>query len=245
LPNSPLLKLATTLNGSESTAATLTGVAQHNSFYFDLGATSGSDTITNFGDQDILVTKGRLFDGNGDGIIGMSSSKLSLDGPRSADAVVIAGVSSVRFLGTNDAGLSVYANGETRPQGVIEGKISDDVLSGDIADLMESIFFYDTALDVHLGNDQINNFGAKDLLVTTSALKSTSLGTTGLVKLVGGSGDPGDTLTAGEAGTIDLNGISGAAVQKLEFDGAISQGDSTYYVYSLVGSQVGLADLGF
>lgn len=244
LPDSPLLQRAGTLNGSAATADMLTGVSQHNSFYFDLGAKSGVDKITNFGSDDVLVTKGALLDGNGDGIIMTTKSKLSLDGSGGTDSVAIAGVTSLRYLGTED-GLSVYANAAVKPKGAIEGKISDDVLSGDARDLKKNVFFFDTALDIHLGDDTINTFGVKDLLVTTSALSTTSLGTSGLVKLVGGSGDASDTRTAGEAGTIDLNGVDGGAVQALEFDGSVNHGGVTYYVYSHVGSQAGVGDLVF
>jgi len=245
LPNSSLVQRPNTVNGSASASSTLTGVVQHNSFYFDLGANSGLDKITNFGVTDILVTKGKLYDGNADGIIAMSSSTLALDGVGSADQVVIAGVSSLRFLGTDEAGLSVYADGAVGPEGALEGKISDDLLNGDAGDLKKNIFFFDSALDVHLGDDQINNFGLKDVLVTTSALSTTALGTAGIVKLVGGSGDATDTRTAGEVGTIDVHGTAGTAVQRLEDDGAVIHDDATYYVYSLPGSAAGLASLDF
>jgi VCBS repeat-containing protein len=238
LPVSPLLQRAGTVNGSASTNDTLTGVSQHNSFYFDLAAKSGADKIANFGSSDILVTKGVLYDGNGDGLITFSRSKLSLDGAGSADSVTLSGVSALRFLGTED-GLSVYANGALKPKGVIEGKIGDDVFKGDVADSKKNVFFFDSALDIHLGDDRIDNFGAKDLLVTTSAISTKALGASGVVKLVGADSLPG------EAGTVELHGLNGAAVQALDFDGSVNHNGSTYYVYSLHGSSAGLADLSF
>lgn len=245
LPDSALVQRANTVDGSASTNDTLSGVAQHNTFFFDLGSKSGADKITNFSRSDVIVTQGLLYDGNGDGIITTSKSKLGLDGAGSADKITVAGLVSLRYLGTDDAGLSVYANSTTKPKGSIEGKISDDVLSGDAGDLKKTTFFYDTGLDIDLGHDRIDNFGAKDLLVTTSALSTTSLGSSGLVKLVGGSGDATDTLTPGEAGTIELHGTSGAAIGALEFDGSVVRSGVTYYVYSQAGSAVGLADLTF
>ncbi|VWX49291.1 Ig-like domain-containing protein [Novosphingobium sp. 9U] len=245
LPNSPLVQRPNTVNGSASTSSTLTGVAQHNSFYFDLDANSGSDKITNFGVSDILVTDGKLYDGNGDGFIALSSSTLALDGVGSADQVVIAGVTSLRFLGNDQTGLSVYADGAVLPVAALEGKLSNDILNGDAGDLKKDVFFFDTGLDVRLGDDQINNFGLKDVLVTTSALSTTALGTAGMVRLVGGSGDPTDTRTAGEVGTIDVDGTTGTAVQYLEYDGAVIHDDVTFYIYSLPGSAAGIASLSF
>jgi VCBS repeat-containing protein len=239
LPDSPLLQRVGTVNGSASTNDTLTGTSQHNSFYFDLAVKSGVDKIANFGTADVLVTKGSLFDGNGDGLITFSRSKLSLDGAGSADSVTLAGVSALRLLGTDESGLSVYANAGVRPKGAIEGKIGDDVFNGDAPDSKKNVFFFDSALDIHFGDDRIDNFGAKDLLVTTKALATTSLGTNGTAKLVGADG------VAGEAGMVELHGVNGTAIQALEFDGAVNHNGSTYYVYSMEGSSVGLAGLSF
>lgn len=242
LPDSPLVQRANTLNGSASTADTLTGVAQHNSFYFDIAAASGADTIANLGHDDIVVTKGKINDGNGDGIITFSGSKVSLGG---TDSIFLPGTSSLRYLGTDAKGLSVYADLAGRPKGAIESKISNDTLTSDAADKIKTVFFFDTALDINLGTDRINNFGAKDLLVTTSALSTTALGSSGVARLVGGSGDASDTLTPGEAGTVELHASNGAAIGAVEFDGSIVRNDVTYYVYSAVGSSAGVADLGF
>ncbi|MGJ3628268.1 hypothetical protein AB5I41_17340 [Sphingomonas sp. MMS24-JH45] len=41
------------------------------------------------------------------------------------------------------------------------------------------------------------------------------------MKLVLGTGDAADTMTPGEAGSVALTGIGGAAVQALEFDGSM------------------------
>lgn len=242
LPDSDLVQRANTVDGSSSTAQTLTGVSQHNSFYFDFAAPSGHDVITNFGRADVIVTKGMFYDGNGDGVISVRNTTFNVNNNVSIN---VTGTSSLRYLGTDEAGLSVYAAGVVKPRGSTEGKIGDDALRGDTGDLKKNVFFYDTALDLHLGDDTIGNFGARDLLVTTSKLSTTSLGSSGLVKLIGGSGDASDAMIPGEAGTIAMTGIGGAAVQALEFDGATVRNGVTYYVYSQAGSAVGLADLTF
>lgn len=242
LPDSALVQRANTVDGSSVKAETLTGVAQHNSFFFDFNAPSGHDRITNFGRDDVIVTKGMFYDGNGDGIIAVKKTTFAVNNNVSIN---VTGTSSLRYLGTDEAGLSVYAQAGVKPKGALEGKIGDDVLRGDAGDQKKNVFFYDTGLDIHLGDDKIANFGAKDLLVTTSALKSTSLGSDGLVKLVGGSGDATDTMTPGEAGTIEMTGIGGAAVQSLEFDGSMVRNGVTYYVYSQAGSAVDMGDLTF
>lgn len=230
---SDLIKRGSTVDGSASTSDTLKGAAGPNSFYFDLAAKTGADKISNFGRDDVLVTKGMLYDGNNDGLITFTKNKLSLDVPKSTDSVTITGVSSLRYLGTDEAGLSIYANATVKPKGAIEGTINDDVLKGGAGDLKKDVFFFDTALGLDLGNDRIDNFGAKDILVTTSALSSISLGTDGLVKLGGGLGE------------IDLNGMTGAPVPGLELDGTVVKNGVSYFVYSAAGSSAGLADLAF
>ncbi|VWX50697.1 hypothetical protein NOVOSPHI9U_300001 [Novosphingobium sp. 9U] len=230
LPNSDLVQRAGTLDGSASSSDKLTGVKGHNSFFFDYDGKSGSDQITNFERDDVLVLKGMLADGNGDGLIAFSKSKLSLGG---TDKVTITGVSALRYLGTDEAGLSVYANAAVKPKGAIEGTIGDDALGGALPAAKKAVFFYDTGLDIHLGDDRIDNFDSNDLLVTTSALSSTKLDNHGSINLAGVSED---------LGTIDFNG---AQVGGLEFDGSVTHGGMTYYVYSQEGSSVGLADLAF
>ena len=233
LPVSDLVQRAGTVDGSASASSKLAGIKGHNSFFFDLDAKSGKDQITNFERDDVLVLNGMLEDGNGDGTISFSKNKLSLG---NGDTVTIKGVSSLRYLGTDKAGLSVYGNAAVDPKGAIESRIGDDTLAGDTRDAKKDVFFFDTSLDIDLGNDRIDDFGAKDLLVTTTALSTTALGKNGVVELVGASGD---------LGTVDLNDTTGAAIGTLEFDGSIVRSGVTYYVYSQAGSSAGLADLAF
>ena len=246
----PLLTRAGTVDGSAATSDILTGAGHHNSFFFKIAATSGADKITNFAADDVFVTDKALYDGNGDGIIALSKARVFLDAPKAGDSVTISGVSSLRSLGVDSAGNYVYGDGAVRPKGGIEGKLSNDVLTGDGTDKGKQTFFFDTALDTNLGSDRVNNFGAKDILVTTSALDSSAAGSKlalsgGIVKLPGGSDGPGDVFKPGEGGTVELHGTSGALVSSIEFDGSVIHDGTTYFVYSLAGSSAGLADLGF
>jgi VCBS repeat-containing protein len=225
-----LLERAGTLDGTASSSNTLTGIKGHNTFYFDLEAKSGTDRITNFERDDILVLKGMLNDNNGDGIINFSKNKLSLG---DMDKVTMKGVSSLRYLGTDDEGLSVYANAAVKPKGAIEGTIGDDTLGDTATAAKKSVFFYDTSLDIHLGDDKIVNFDSNDLFVTTTALSNTKLDNSGTVTLTGASGS---------LGTVDFNAVT---VGALEFDGSVTRSGVTYYVYSQEGSSVGIADLTF
>jgi hypothetical protein len=142
-------------------------------------------------------------------------------------------VSSLRYLGTDDEGLSVYANAAVKPKGAIEGTIGDDTLGDTATAAKKSVFFYDTSLDIHLGDDKIVNFDSNDLFVTTTALSNTKLDNSGTVTLTGASGS---------LGTVDFNAVT---VGALEFDGSVTRSGVTYYVYSQEGSSVGIADLTF
>lgn len=247
---SPLLSRAGTVDGSSSASQTLSGPEYHNSFYFDVAATSGRDRISNFRDDDVLVVNRALYDGNGDGIIGLTASKLSLDGSPAGDVVEIAGVSALRFLGSDAHGMLVYGDASVRPKGAIEGRLGQDRLSGDALDTKKDVFFYDTALDIHLGADRIDSFGKRDVIVTTSALADGNRDgvitfSGGVLKLVGGVNGPGDLPIPGEAGTVALFGVGGGAINSLEFDGSVVRDGTTYYVYSSIGSAAGVADVAF
>lgn len=245
-----------TQDGSAATNDVLTGPAWHNTFYFDTTANIGKDRITNFGKDDILVVTQKIADSNNDDIITFGSNGLlNLDGTKSSkNTVKFDGLdpkSGLRYLGEACEGVFVYADAAVKPKGAIEGKLSDDVLAGDLTDAKKNAFFFDTALDIHLGDDRIDNFGAKDILVTTTALsdsnknKVVSFGPNKLIDLSGGVGGPLDPGLPGEVGTIAVYGVGGAQVTSLESDGSVTHNGVTYYVYSLVGSAAGLADLAF
>lgn len=247
----PTVTRAGTQDGSAAANEVLTGPAYHNTFYFDnAGGSTGDDRITNFAKDDIIVVSEALVDANGDGLIGFGSNKvLDLGG---GDTVKFDGsVRSLRFLGEACEGNFVYADAKVLPKKAQEGFVlSNDTLAGDAANKKTDIFFFDTALDLDLGDDKIVNFGGSDILVSTTKLRDgngdgrVNFGSNKVFDLPGGIGGPGDPGVAGEGGTVGITGTSGAAVGALEFDGSLLRDGVTYYVYSAVGSSVGVAALG-
>lgn len=245
-----------TVDGSSSAAQILTGPGYHNTFFFDIAAATGKDVITNFESDDILAVKGKLYDGNDDGFITFGKNGLlNLDGPDvGADTVKFEGLDAtkgLRYLGEACDGINIYAETVVRPKGAIEGLISDSALSGGVGDKKADAFFFDTALDIFLGHDTIKNFGMKDVLVTTTKVfdgngdNIIDFGDNGLLDLPGGLGGPGDPGMKGETGTVGISGMGGGAITSLEFDGHVEHDGVDYYVYSLVGSVAGTANLMF
>lgn len=240
-----------TIDGSAAMAETLTGAEYHNAFYFaTAAATTGNDRITNFGKHDILVVDGALYDGNKDGIIALPGNVLSLDSPKVGDMLRIDGVGGLRYLGQQD-GVFVYGDQAARPLAAIEGRLGNDILSGDAGDKTAQTFFFDTALDLKLGNDKITNFGSRDILVTTSELldgngdgRIVFSAAQGL-GLTGGVGAPDDVVIGGEAGTLRIADKKGKAVTQLEYDGHVVHDGVDYFVYSLVKTAAGVSALDF
>lgn len=229
----------------------MTGPDYHNSFYFDNAAgDTGDDEIANFAADDVVVLSEALRDGNGDGVVGFGpNGVLDLGGGgtvRFAD-----GVTALRFLGEACEGSFVYANAGVRPDGATEGFVlTDDTLSGDAADGETDIFFFDTALDLDLGDDTVTGFGSGDVLVTTTEIRDANgdgrvgFGLNAVLDLPGGLGGPDDPGPAGEGGSVTVVGTSGESITELEYDGAVTRDGVTYYVYSAVGSAAGLDTLG-
>ncbi|KQM51962.1 hypothetical protein ASE69_20240 [Sphingomonas sp. Leaf208] len=246
----PLLTRAGTVDVSATGDQTVAGAAYHNSFFVNTTSASGSDRITNFAHNDVLVTDEALFDGNGDGVIGITGGTAKLDSLGS-DTLQFDGLTGLRSMGTSATGLHVYADASVRPADAIESMLGNEVLRGDAGDARAQTFFFDTALGLDLGSDQITNFGPKDILVTTTSLLDgnrdaiIAFGSGGRVKLLGDSGAPGDKAVLGEAGSIALSNIDDGAVNKMEFDGAVVHDGTTYYVYSLIGSAGGVDTLHF
>jgi VCBS repeat-containing protein len=236
---------------SAATNQFVTGKADHESFFVDVTAVSGKDTITSFESNDVLLTTKALFDGNNDGIIAFSTgTTLAVDGANSKDAIIFNGdTDSLRFLGQTKAGLFVYADEDVRPFKAVEGKLSDDVLSGSNNAAKATTFFFDTALDVNLGSDKIVKFGTKDLLVTTTEMASVDgmikVDASGSFALPGGVGGRDDMYIPGEGGHVAVTDFGGRAITELEYDGVASHNGTQYFVYSQVGSTVGTHDLLF
>jgi hypothetical protein len=240
LPDCDVVQRANTVDGSDPSDQSLTGVVGPNTFFFHTGGATGKDTINNFEKVDVLVTDNKLFDGNNDGIITFGKNGvLNLDGPDSGDSVKLTGINAhkgLRYLGTEDNDCFVYADATVRPKGAIEGTVANDALVGDLPDVKKQVFFFDTALKIGLGNDTITNFGVKDLLVTTT-------------QIVDKNGD--GKVDFGADKILDLpNGVGKVTIDNkatsiLEFDGSTVHNGVEYFVYSKVGSAAGVADLVF
>ena len=240
LPDCYTLTRPGTQNGAPEEDQLLTGAAGPNSFYFDPSGDTGDDEIADFEAVDVVVTNSLLRDSNDDGIIGFgSNSILDLDASADDNTVAIAGVSALRFLGEACAGVFVYADASVRPDDAIEGTLGDDAVSGDAADAETEVFFFDTALALDLGADTIAGFGSTDVLVTTSLIRDSNND-----GIIGFGGDSLLGLPSAEGGTVGMTDTMGGAIRSLEFDGTVERGGVTYYVYSNVGSSVGVEALG-
>lgn len=198
-------------------------------------ATAGDDTIIRFGADDVLAVQGALRDGNGDGVITYGRNGIldvtGRDG-RGDTISFIDGPAALRFLGTDGAGKSYYAEADVRPGGAREGAIGNDAFAGDRPDTKANLFFFDTALDLDWGFDTIRNFGAKDMIVTTSALRDDD--GDGVIGF--GADRRLDLVEAGEAdgaSEVAITGLNGRAVTKLFFNGSFETGGVEYFVYGL------------
>lgn len=221
------------LDGSDSADQNLVGDAGRNAFLFDSTAISGVDRIQNFDRDDLFVTSEKIFDGNGDGIIGLGGNNaVDLDGVTGfSDLVYLDGVSNkaaLRYLGFD--GNYVYGLGIVRPRDALEGTILDnsEVLSGDVTNSKTDVFFIDTALNIGLGpDDEIANFGKEDVLVLTT-------------KIFDGNND--GIIQFGSDKLLDIGpediriSNKGIQITSLEYDGMVQHDGIDYFVYSRVGS---------
>ncbi|MPT47846.1 MAG: tandem-95 repeat protein [Sphingobium sp.] len=243
---SSLLEKASVINGSAQSNDKLVGTNQSDAFYFaSADAKTGADTISQFGKNDILVLDAQIYDSNNDGIITFSTKNtVRIDGStKTSDTVKIEGVNSLRYLGTED-GLFVYGDKAVRAKNAIEGIIGDEILSGDAGDKKSQTFFFDTALELNLGKDQINNFGSKDVLLTTTQLVDEDRD--GIISWAsGGTLTLPGTQEGISSGTLAINNIKGAAINSLEYDGSVQHNGQTFYVYSLLDSDAGLSTVGW
>lgn len=216
---------------SETMAAT----AGRDKFVFDQAVKTGADTVKGFGREDVLVAKKALPDGDRDGLVALAKDG-TLDLGSGGGTVKMAGVGAgLRLVGHTAEGY-VYGAADVRPAGALEGKLgSADALKGDAGDKKANAFFFDTALGMDMGHDTVAGFGAKDVLVTTSALADVAAGR-------GVSAGAGGFSFAGGGG-VAVTDAAGHAVTTLEFDGDQVIGGVHYYAYSLAGSAAGLGAL--
>lgn len=204
-------------------------------FVFDQAKKQGADVIKGFSATDLLQTTKALADGNGDGIITFGKNG-ALDLGQKAGTVKVEDVTALRALGKID-GSFVYGDAAVRPVKALEGKVGvNDTLAGDKGDKAKTTFFADTALGVSLGDDKLTQFGAKDILVTTTKIAGVAAGakvtaTAGRFELEAGGTD---------LGSLTITDTKGVAVNNLEYDGSVQIDGHSYFVYSLVGSSVGI-----
>lgn len=219
----------------------LTGNAGRDLFVFHtLEAATGTDRILDFSYGDAIATDKMLRDPDGDGVIqGTSNGTFVLD-RSDGDRVQIAGAAAtgLTYLGEKD-GMFYYGQLIDAPtagegQAVFRSSASDDVLPGSADASVTDIFLFDTGTLVPTGDDKIT-FTNNDLLVTTSALPPTR--SDGLVY-------EADALFDFPGGTAEFSNTNGF-VNTFEFDGSIEHNGLTYYVYSLMGSTVGVDDVTF
>jgi hypothetical protein len=148
----------------------------------------GNLQIEDWNNQNSLLTRHKLYDGNGDGLIQFGNNgKLDLgtrkgipDGSKepSYDFIDIQGIDprkGLRFLGSADDGQYIYGSAVTRPRGAIEGTTADDVFLGRSG--IKDKFFFDGASEIRVfgyGADKIANFGLEDELILTRHIPEAS-----------------------------------------------------------------------
>ncbi|PAX07292.1 hypothetical protein [Sphingomonas lenta] len=233
---STLVTRLETQDGSDSLDQRLRGFDAPQSYFFEIGAETGDDVVTDFARDDVLVTDAPLFDGNGDGIITFSGGRLRLDGRTAGgDTVRLDGLdgSALRYVG-RDEGLSVYATASVRPAGATEVLLGSTGAAGTRG---ADLFFYDAALCLPSGRSYaITGFGAADVFVTTVAIADND----GDGRIGFGS----DRRVEVDGSDFAVTRSDGRRVTAFEFDGAVMRDGTTYYVYSLIGSAVGVDALG-
>jgi hypothetical protein len=212
-----------------------------NAFTFSLGD-FGDDRLIGFGKNDTVLNYKAIYDGNNDGIITFGPNHiLDIDRTSSkqagADQITIQGLlaDALRYLGSKD-GYHVYADASVRLAGFEEGgknAVNDNVFNAGGGD---HTFFFDTALGLNLGKDTINNFGAGDWIVTTTAIYNGPDGAHGGLQITYGKNGvldlPGESAgTSGETGPthggqIDIVGTTG-----LYLDHVSNVNGVDYYYY--------------
>ena len=145
-----------------------------------------------------------------------------------------AGADTIDGFGGNDilrggAGADRLNGGAGRD--VSGGGSNDDVLTGGGDG---DVFVFDNSGAT--GRDRITDFGTDDLLLTTVAIRDNNSNGT----ITFGSNKVLD-LTDGSRVTMTTD--TGRSLQALEFDGVAELDGVSYFVYSQIGSAVGVADL--
>jgi VCBS repeat-containing protein len=220
----PILARSNTIDLSSGSDQRVTAKAGSNSVFVDLAANSGSDRVVDFGRNDVLVLSDTLDSGTPK----TKGGWLALDSD--GDRIELPSVDMLRLLGTSDTGLAVYADASVRPSGAIEGTLDDDRLASSRGNGKSETFFFDTALGLNLGDDDILNFGERDQLVTTRKL----LDGNGDGILAFGSNDGLDLKhqgLSGSLGHVRLFGDDGDQITSLSLERTVEQDGVSYFVY--------------
>lgn len=204
-------------------------------FVFHTNDATGVDRIEDFSTDDFLAVDKLLLDPNKDGIVNPAANgSLSLD-RSDGDRVTLAfndNSLNLTYLGQQD-GLYYYGDRADAPiagrnQRVVISTAGDDALRESGGTKVSDIYFFDTAAPVPTGDDRLT-ITSRDLIVTTSAI---------------------DSLTLDDGVLNFENGSARIRIQKslgdtFELDGTIAKDGTTYFVYSVAGSSVGVADVKF
>ena len=244
IPSPPLPGVAASpINKVVATSASeiLHGTDQVDLFKLDNTQLTGTDRIIDFDQNDLFATKNALELGS-DGYVRLSDHSIFGLGS-SKDVLSVDGLSKtgVRYLGETADG-HIYANALARPGGAKEGLlgVNDTLNAGDAKDKVLNKFFVDNAIDQHLGNDKVQNFGSRDVVITSALLGSDVKGSH--VSAVNGS----FALTHDglDLGSLAVTDTGGHAVDTLEYAGILTSGAMHWYVYDAVGSTAGDALVG-
>lgn len=195
--------------------------------------TVGDDTFLNFGSDDSLLTRKKIFDGNNDGFIAFGPNGV-LDVDRTgggasragADQLTLTGsgdnaILEVRYLGEK-GGNHVYANSATLrnlydefgQSSVVEGQVGDDAINLGTG---AKVLLHDNGLGLNLGGDTVSGFGSDDLFVTTSMLFDktsndvVNFGGNDVLDIAGVGGPKSSDPSTGPGGQVDFVGIDGLA----------------------------------
>lgn len=231
------MALITTANTFDNFTAgndVVTGTSKADAFIIDNTSSTGQDQI-NFGKNDSLLTKAKLFDSNEDGFITFGGDRrldvFGRDG--GSDEINMVGVNDekgLRYLGTSD-GYFVYGDALTKLQNAATKSATESTVANNDFDANggNKTFFFDTALGLNLGADTIKGFGAGDRIITTSEIFDSNgdnviqFGANGKLDLPGAEG--GDRANGGTV-TFDAD-IQLAIVDTVVMNGV------TYYTYAL------------
>ncbi|MBD8678338.1 nucleoside hydrolase-like domain-containing protein [Sphingomonas sp. CFBP 13720] len=223
----PLVRRSGTIEVSGSGDQTFRASNDANSVFVRLDRDTGSDRIADFASDDVLVLSGALKGGTPT----TKNGWLTLD--TDGDRLHLGDVAALRLLGRSDTGLAVYADAAVRPTGAIEGTLGDDRLVSGRGNGRTDSFFFDTALGIALGDDDLIHFGRRDELVTTSKLFDGN--NDGILSFGRNDGlDLVHSATSGSLGHVRIFDDAGDQVTSVLLDRVEEYDGVSYFVYVAV-----------